>query len=89
MRNASFKLTVFGCVISICCVGFASLYVVFDELNDCAWNVCLWQLSDPPAVGARFTLNKVNIGNLSWEEKVLSIQLVKCFVLLARFEILE
>ena len=35
MWNASFKLTLFGCVISICCVGFASL----DELNDCAWNV--------------------------------------------------
>ena len=25
MRNASFKLTLFGCVISICCVGFASI----------------------------------------------------------------
>ena len=30
-----------GCVVSICCVGFASLNVVCDELNDCAWNVCL------------------------------------------------
>ena len=29
--NASFKLT-FGCVISICCVGFASLDVVCDYL---------------------------------------------------------
>ena len=28
-------------VISICCVGFASLDVVCDELNDCAWNVGL------------------------------------------------
>ena len=27
MWNASFKLTLFGCVISICCVGFASLDV--------------------------------------------------------------
>ena len=35
MWNASFKLTLFGCVISICCVGFASLDVVCDELNDC------------------------------------------------------
>ena len=35
-----FKLTLFGCVIYICCVGFASLDVVCDELNDCAWNVC-------------------------------------------------
>ena len=26
---------------SICCVGFASLDVVCDELNDCVWNVCL------------------------------------------------
>ena len=34
-------LKLFGCVISICCVGFASLDVVCDELNDCAWNVCL------------------------------------------------
>ena len=36
MWNASFKLTVFGCVISICRIGFASLDVVCDELNDCA-----------------------------------------------------
>ena len=33
-------------MISICCVGFASLDVVCDELNDCAWNVGLFQLSD-------------------------------------------
>ena len=26
-------------MIYICCVGFASLDVVCDELNDCAWNV--------------------------------------------------
>ena len=30
--------SLFGWVISICCVGFASLDVVCDELNDCAWN---------------------------------------------------
>ena len=30
MWNASFKLTLFGCVISIYCVGFASLDVVCD-----------------------------------------------------------
>ena len=30
-----------GCVVYICCVDFASLDVVCDELNDCAWNfVC-------------------------------------------------
>ena len=40
-RTPPCKLTLFGCVISICCVGFASLDVVCDELNDCAWNVCL------------------------------------------------
>ena len=34
MWNASFKLTLFGCVISICCEGFSSLDVVCDELND-------------------------------------------------------
>ena len=28
--NASFELTLLGCVISICCVGFASLDVVCD-----------------------------------------------------------
>ena len=35
MWNASFKLTLFGCVISICCVGFASLDVV------CAMNLMI------------------------------------------------
>ena len=39
--NASFKLTLSGCVVSICCVSFESLDVVCDELNDWAWNVCL------------------------------------------------
>ena len=33
-------------MISICCVGFASLDVVCDEFNDCAWYLGLWQLSD-------------------------------------------
>ena len=36
MWNVSFKLTLFGCAISICCVGFVSLDVVCVELNDCA-----------------------------------------------------
>ena len=36
----------YGCVISVCCVGLASLDVVSDELCDCAWNVGLQQLSD-------------------------------------------
>ena len=33
------------CVVSICCVGFASLDVVCDELHDCVWNAGLYQLS--------------------------------------------
>ena len=32
-------------MISICCVGFTSLDVVCDELNNCAWNVCLFLIS--------------------------------------------
>ena len=36
MWNASFKFTLSGWVVSICCVGFATLIVVCDELNDCA-----------------------------------------------------
>ena len=46
MWNASFKLTLSACVVSICCVGFSSLGVVYDELNDCAWNLGMYQLSD-------------------------------------------
>ena len=46
MCNASFKLMLSGCVISVCCVGFASLDVICDELNYCVWNVGLYQLSD-------------------------------------------
>ena len=40
-----FKLTLFRCVVSISCVGFASLDVVCDELHDC---VCLECLSVAP-----------------------------------------
>ena len=32
LRNVSFILTLYGCVVSVCCVGFASLDVVCDEL---------------------------------------------------------
>ena len=32
-------------MISICCVSFASLDVVCDERNDCAWYFGLYQLS--------------------------------------------
>ena len=34
----SIKLTVYGCVVSVCYVGFASLDVACDEPNDCTWN---------------------------------------------------
>ena len=30
-----------GCVVSVCCVGFASLDVVCDDIYECAWNVGL------------------------------------------------
>ena len=36
-----FWIDVVRMLISICCVGFASLDVVCDDLNDCAWNVGL------------------------------------------------
>ena len=39
--NASFELTLYGHVVSVCCVGFASLDVVCDELHDCIWSVGL------------------------------------------------
>ena len=44
LGNAGFKLTIYGCAVSVCCLGFASLDVVCDELYDCARNVCLQQL---------------------------------------------
>ena len=31
LGNARFKLTLFGCVVSVCCVGMASIDVVCDE----------------------------------------------------------
>ena len=41
MGNAIFKLTLYGCVVSVCYVGFASHDVVCDELYDCTWNLGL------------------------------------------------
>ena len=41
MRNASFKMMLYGCVVSVCCVGFTSFDVVCDEFHDSAWNVGL------------------------------------------------
>ena len=46
LGNASFELTLYGCLVSVCCVGFASLDVVCDGLYDCVWNVGLYQLSE-------------------------------------------
>ena len=37
MWNAIFKLTLFGCVISICCVGFASLFLCSSFLISVCW----------------------------------------------------
>ena len=36
--NASFQLT-YEYVVSVCCVGFASLDVVCDEFHYCTWNL--------------------------------------------------
>ena len=36
--NASFKLTFYGCVVSVYCICFAYLDVVCDELYDWSWN---------------------------------------------------
>ena len=44
----SFKLTLYGCVVCICCVGFASLDVVCREFHDCIRNlssVCMFTVS--------------------------------------------
>ena len=46
MGNASFKLTLYGYVVIVCCAGPASPDVVCDELSDCAYNVGLQQHSD-------------------------------------------
>ena len=35
MRNASFKLTLYECMVSVSCVGFAFLDEVCDVLHDC------------------------------------------------------
>ena len=30
-------MTVYGCVISVCSIGYTSLDVVYDEMYDCVW----------------------------------------------------
>ena len=57
MWNASFKLTLFGCVISICCVGFASLDgVVVLAVFDC----CLYFPSNFSVCGVGLVRNNVD-----------------------------
>ena len=41
-----FELTLCGCVIYLCYVGVASLDVVCEEIDVCAWNPGLYQLYD-------------------------------------------
>ena len=46
INNAELPMAMHAAKVSISCVGFVSLDIVCDELNDCAWNVCLSQLSN-------------------------------------------
>ena len=41
LRNASFKLTLYGCVVSIGCVGFASLDAICNAFHDSTRNPSL------------------------------------------------
>ena len=85
MWNASFKLTLFGCVIYICCVGSASLDVVCDELNEVASgsvdltildNSTLWLTVSNAAVRLTAT-HTVRCGGFLWLKPV-AISLVSC-----------
>ena len=38
LEDASFKLMLYGCMISVSCVGLVSLDAVCHELHDCTWN---------------------------------------------------
>ena len=46
MWNATFDLTLRECVIFIMLFSFCVLDVYCDELNNCAWNLGLYQLSN-------------------------------------------
>ena len=50
----------------ICCVGFAPLDVVCDELNDCAWNlgVCMFIVSKALLISSATAL--VRAGGAIW-----------------------
>ena len=39
LGERQFKLTLYGFVVSVYCVGFASVDVVCDQLYDCAWDI--------------------------------------------------
>ena len=45
-ESISFKYTLYGCVVSVCCVVFASFDVVCAEFHDCARNVGLYMDSE-------------------------------------------
>ena len=67
MWNASFKLTLFGCVIYICCVGFASLVVVCDELLVCSSfliSVCMFIVSKALLISSATVI--VRAGGAIW-----------------------
>ena len=59
MWNASFKLTLFGCVIYICCVGFASLDVVCFLIS-----VCMFILSKALLISSATVI--VRAGGAIW-----------------------
>ena len=68
-------------MISICCIGFASLDVVCDELNDCAWNVGLQQLSDKCVyVSISSATVIVHAGGAIWLNPFATVLLTVCSV---------
>ena len=38
LEECQFQLMLYGCVVSVYCVGFESLDVVCDELHDCTYD---------------------------------------------------
>ena len=75
-------------MISICCVSFASLDVVCDELNYCAWNVCLCRFIVSKALLISSATVIVRAGGAIWLNpfatelfSVCSVVTVECCVL--------
>ena len=90
MWNASFKLTLFGCVISICCVGFASLDVVCDVLNDCPGmfvcssfliSVCMFIVSKALLISSAIVI--VRAGGAIWLNLFATVLISVCSVVTA------